>query len=103
MVIEWLTFAVDPDSRETFVRLDNEIWTAALSQHPGFISKEVWISPDLLDQVVLVVRWQTREQWKSIPQAELDAVERRFAAAVDFSYRIVDAREYQVRRYSAPS
>lgn len=103
MVIEWLTFAVDPDNRETFIRLDNEIWTAALSQYPGFISKEVWISPDLHDQVVLMVRWQTREQWKSIPQAELDATERRFDDAVEFSYRMIDAREYQVRRYPTPS
>ncbi|MBE9155497.1 TIGR03792 family protein [Nodosilinea sp. LEGE 06152] len=102
MVIEWLTFAVDPQNRETFIRLDNDIWTAALSQYPGFISKEVWISPDLHDQVVFMVRWQTREQWKSIPQAELDAVERRFDEAVEFDYRMIDAREYQVRRYPSP-
>lgn len=99
MVIEWLTFAVDPDSRETFIRLDNEIWTAALSQYPGFISKEVWISPDLLDQVVLVIRWQTREQWKAISPADLEAIERQFDEAADFSHRMIDSREYQVRRY----
>lgn len=102
MVIEWLTFAVDPENRETFVRLDNEIWTAALSQYPGFISKEVWISPDLLDQVVYVVRWQTREQWKAIPQADLEAIEKQFDEAANFSYRMIDAREYQVRRYPSP-
>ncbi|MBD1872652.1 TIGR03792 family protein [Nodosilinea sp. FACHB-131] len=102
MVIEWLTFAVDPENRETFVRVDNEIWTAALSQYPGFISKEVWISPDLLDQVVYVVRWQTREQWKAIPQADLEAIEKQFDAVVNFSYRMIDAREYQVRRYPSP-
>ncbi|MGB3199283.1 MAG: TIGR03792 family protein [Nodosilinea sp.] len=102
MVIEWLTFAVEPEHRETFIRLDNDIWTAALSQYPGFISKEVWISPDLHDQVVFMVRWQTREQWKSIPQEELDAVEREFDGAVEFNYRMIDAREYQVRRYPTP-
>jgi uncharacterized protein (TIGR03792 family) len=100
MVIEWLTFAVDPDNRETFIRLDNEIWTAALSEYPGYLSKEVWISPDLLDQVVFVVRWQTREQWKGIPQDVLDAIEQRFDQAVTFPYRMIDAREYQVRRYA---
>ncbi len=102
MVIEWLTFAVDPDNRETFIRLDNEIWTAALSQYSGFISKEVWISPDLLDQVVVVIRWQTREQWKGIPQAVLDEVQERFEAAANFPHRMIDAREYHVRRYPTP-
>jgi uncharacterized protein (TIGR03792 family) len=99
MVIEWLTFAVAPEHREAFIRIDNEIWTAALSQYPGYISKEVWISPDLHDQVVLIVRWQTREQWKAIAQELLDEVEARFRAAVGVSYRMIDAREYQVRRY----
>ncbi len=99
MVIEWLTFEVDPKNREKFIQLDDEIWTAALSQYPGFISKEVWISPNQLGQVVFVVHWQTREQWKSIPQDELDAVEERFHGAVEFDYTMVDSREYQVRRY----
>lgn len=99
MVIEWLTFAVDPDNRETFIRLDKEIWTVALSQYPGFISKEVWISPDLLDQVIIVIRWQTRAQWKAIPQDVLDAVQEKFEQAANFSHRMIDSREYQVRRY----
>jgi uncharacterized protein (TIGR03792 family) len=99
MVIEWLTFEVSPENRETFIQMDDAIWTAALSQYPGFISKEVWISPSQLGQVVLVVHWQTREQWKSIPQEELDAIEARFDEAVPFDYTMVDAREYQMRRY----
>jgi uncharacterized protein (TIGR03792 family) len=99
MVIEWLTFAVDPDNRETFIRLDKETWTVALSQYPGFISKEVWISPDLLDQVIIVIRWQTRQQWKAIPQDVLDAVQEQFEQAANFSHRMIDSREYQVRRY----
>ena len=99
MVIEWLTFEVDPENRERFIQLDDEFWTASLSQYPGFISKEVWISPDRLGQVVFVVHWQTREQWKSIPKKDLDAIEARFKGAVKFNYEMVDAREYQVRRY----
>jgi uncharacterized protein (TIGR03792 family) len=99
MVIEWLTFEVDPEYRETFVQIDDQIWTSSLSQYPGFISKEVWISPEYLGQVVLVVHWQTREQWKAIPQEELDAIEQRFSQAVSFDYALVEVREYQVRRY----
>jgi uncharacterized protein (TIGR03792 family) len=99
MVIEWLTFAVDPENRETFIRIDHDIWTAALSQYPGFVSKEVWISPDLHDQVIQVIRWQTREQWKAILQAELDALDHQFKEALGFDYRLIDSREYQVRRY----
>jgi uncharacterized protein (TIGR03792 family) len=99
MVIEWLTFAVAPDHRETFIRVDNEIWTAALSQYPGFIAKEVWISPDLADQVVTIIRWQTRDQWKAIPPADLEQIEQQFQTTFNLPYRMIDTREYQVRRY----
>jgi uncharacterized protein (TIGR03792 family) len=102
MVIEWLTFAVAPEHRETFIRVDHDIWTAALSQYPGFISKEVWISPDLNDQVIAVIRWQTREQWKAIPQADLKQIDAQFQAALGVPFRLIDAREYQVRRYPSP-
>lgn len=103
MVIEWLTFAIAPEHRETFIRLDSDIWTAALSQYPGFMGKEVWISPDLSDQVVSVIHWQTREQWKAIPEADLAEIDRRFKAALQVNYRLIDAREYQVRRYQGCS
>ncbi|MEB3289317.1 MAG: TIGR03792 family protein [Leptolyngbya sp.] len=102
MVIEWLTFVVPPQHRETFIRIDHDIWTSALSQYPGFLSKEVWISPDLNDQVIAVIRWQTREQWKAIPEADLAAIDQRFQATLGAPYRLIDAREYQVRRYPSP-
>lgn len=102
MVIEWLTFAVAPEHRETFIRVDHDIWTAALSQYPGFTSKEVWISPDLTDQVIAVIRWQTRAQWKAIPQDDLAQIDQRFQETLGVPYRLIDAREYQVRRYPSP-
>lgn len=102
MVIEWLTFAVAPEHRETFIRVDDDIWTTALGQYPGFIAKEVWISPNFSDQVVAVIRWQTRNQWKAIPQADLDRIDAAFQEALGVPYQLIDAREYQVRRYPSP-
>ena len=67
MVIEWLEFEVVPESREKFIEIDRRIWTATLKKFPGFLGKEVWVAPNQIDRVFLVIRWQTREQWKSIP------------------------------------
>jgi uncharacterized protein (TIGR03792 family) len=99
MVIEWLTFQVAPENREAFIKVDSEIWTAALSQCPGYISKEVWISPEQDDQVIFIVRWQTREQWKSISEDWLEEVTARFNKAVDFPHKMLESKEYQVRRH----
>lgn len=102
MVIEWLKFQVTPEQRERFVQQDAEIWTRALSQYPGFISKETWISPDNLAEVVAVIRWETFEQWQSIPPEDLERIEARFAEAMGDTYEIVESASYQVRKFYEP-
>ncbi|HIK15862.1 MAG TPA: TIGR03792 family protein [Leptolyngbyaceae cyanobacterium M33_DOE_097] len=100
MVIEWLKFKVDPNLREKFIQLDEEIWTTALASYPGYLGKEVWLDPSELDAIAFVIRWATRENWKSIPQAALDKVEASFAKAMgQGNYKLVEAKEYQIRKF----
>lgn len=99
MVIELLKFKVAPEHREQFIQKDAEIWTQALAGCPGFLGKEVWINPNEPTQVILVIRWATREQWKSIPLELLDAIEQQFAQQLGDSYQIVEVSEYQVRKF----
>lgn len=99
LVIEWLKFKVVAELREQFVQQDNEIWTAALATYPGFLGKEVWISPDDLTQIVTVVRWESAEQWHSIPPAELAQVEARFAAAMGDTYELMESAAFQQRKF----
>lgn len=99
MVIEWLTFEMAPENRSAFIERDTEIWTAALSRYPGYVSKEVWIAPDADNRVTMVIRWASREQWKAIPEAVLTQVTDRFDRAVGFDYSMVESKEYQVRRF----
>ena len=101
MVIEWLEFKVVPKFRERFVQIDREVWTATLEKYPGFLGKEVWLDPSKVDRVFLVIRWQTREQWKSIPQAILAETEREFAQKMGSNkYKFVGMKEYQIRKFN---
>ncbi|MUG96728.1 TIGR03792 family protein [Scytonema sp. UIC 10036] len=99
MVIELLKVKVPPAQREKFILKDAEIWTAALAKYPGFLEKEVWIDPNNATEVVLIVRWATREQWKAVPQADLEAIEQKFTQALGFPQNIVESEEYQVRKF----
>lgn len=74
MVIEFLRFEVEEAQRTAFLAADAAIWTAALSQYPGFMSKEVWVDQET-GHVVTMIRWATLEAWKSIPQSDLDAID----------------------------
>ncbi len=99
MVIEWLLFRVVPEAREKFIQQDEAIWTSTLSAYPGFLGKEIWLEPQKSDRITVVIRWQTREQWKSIPQDVLVATERQFAKVMGETYKTIDTAEYQIRKF----
>lgn len=98
MVVEWLRVRVDETLREQYVQKDDEIWTAALARYSSFMGKEVWISPDDLTEVVLIVRWSSYEEWQSIPTEDLERVEAEFAEAMGDTYEILESKRYQVRK-----
>lgn len=100
MVIEYLKFLVTPEKREEFIAKDREIWTPAIAEYPGFLSKEVWINPEIAEEIIIIVRWSTREQWKAIPTNFLAKIETEFANAVgENTYKLVESKEYQLRKF----
>ncbi|MGV2827073.1 TIGR03792 family protein [Myxosarcina sp. GI1(2024)] len=101
MVIEWLKFRVAPETREKFIRQDEAIWTATLSQQPGFVGKEVWLDPSKSNEVIFVIRWQSRQQWKAVPLEVLTATDRQFAEAMGGTqYKMLESKEFQIRKFS---
>lgn len=101
MVIEWLQFKVSPEYREKFVQKDQEIWTTTLARFPCFLGKEVWINPEVPDEVILVARWRTYEEWQSLPRPPLEEAERKFAEAMGANtYELMKLSSYQVRKFS---
>jgi uncharacterized protein (TIGR03792 family) len=95
VVIELLKFKIAADIQATFIQKDEEIWTTALANYPGFLAKEVWLNPKDSTEIICVIRWATKEQWQAIPLQELEAVEQKFAAAVGDTYELVESSEYQ--------
>ena len=100
MVIEWLKVQVAAEQRESFIQQDEQIWTAFLSQQPGFLGKEVWIDPKESNHVVFVIRWVDRESWKAIPPQLLADTDKRFAQTLgEVTHAIIETGEYQVRKF----
>ncbi len=101
MMIEWLKFQVPEALRERFIQVDEEIWTTALAQYPGFMGKEVWLSPEQPDEIVFVIQWGSLEAWKSIPETVLKATEQQFAEKLGHaSYTLAEAKAYQLRKFA---
>jgi uncharacterized protein (TIGR03792 family) len=97
VVVELLVVEVAAEDREKYLQIDREIWTKAIAQFAGFIDKEVWLNPDKPTEVNLIIRWRSREEWKSISPQLLKEIERQFALKMgSISHKIVESVEYQV-------
>ncbi len=95
-VVEWLRFEGVVD-RDRFIAVDEQVWTAALAQCPGFLSKAAWCPPQEPGTVIFVIHWQSRELWKGIDPAWLGAIEAEFQAQVAMAYQLVEVKEFQVQ------
>ncbi|MGD1705005.1 TIGR03792 family protein [Dapis sp. BLCC M229] len=97
MIIEWLQFKIEENSKEEFLQKDREIWTSFLALQMGFLRKEVWLDSYRGNEVIIIVYWESREQWKSISQVLLQETESKFREALGMeNYSLLDCREYEV-------
>lgn len=107
MIVEWLEFWLNPATRPLFLAEDARIWTPVLAAQSGFLRKEYWqptqgqgsTAIDLPDaeRLVTVIHWQSRELWKAIPIALLQATEAQFAQAVGAdNYKLLACQEFPV-------
>ncbi|MDH3295473.1 MAG: TIGR03792 family protein [Acidimicrobiia bacterium] len=74
MIVEFLTFDVDPIEREQWLRTEEQNWSRFLERQDGFVSKQIWQSADNETRIHAVIWWETLEKWKAIPQEALDEV-----------------------------
>ncbi|HSL73461.1 MAG TPA: TIGR03792 family protein [Ilumatobacteraceae bacterium] len=75
MVIEFLTFRVDPTERDAWMEVEEGAWSRFLERQPGFVRKQLWIDVDDEHHVHAMIEWESLDHWKSIPADELAAVD----------------------------
>lgn len=97
MYIEYLRFQIKPGFQARFLELDEKLWTQKLAENPGFHKKEVWLNPEDPTDLVVIVWWSSREQWKSITPEDVQAIDEQFTAAIgEGNSELIEAREYRL-------
>ena len=76
-VIEHLRLQVPQESREHWMVAERGSWEPWLKQQPGFLGRDLFWDP-ATEEGTLLIRWSSREAWKSISMAEVDTVQARF-------------------------
>ena len=81
-VIEQLRLRVPGPHRELWLQAEASSWQPWLEQQQGFLGRDLFWDPER-EEGLLLIRWNSREQWKAIPQAEVLRVQARFEAEVN--------------------
>ena len=77
VVVEHLRIKVPADGRQAWLQAEQGSWEPWLQKQDGFLGRELlWDSAR--EEGTLLIRWASREQWKAIPEAEVEAVQERF-------------------------
>ena len=80
-ITEQLRLRVPAEQRRIWLEAERATWEPWLAGQDGFLGRELLWDP-LHGEATLLIRWASREQWKAIPQDEIDAVQARFEAVV---------------------
>ena len=75
MVIEMLTFAIDPTQRDAWLAKEERVWSRFLERQPGFVRQEMWVSAGDDDEVHAVIWWESMQAWKAISAEAVAAVD----------------------------
>ncbi len=79
VVVEELRFRPAAEHLEPFLRRDHEVWTRFLTTQPGFVCKQVWLSPDR-SEVVMQIWWEDRACWKAVRPDAVEMIEEAMGA-----------------------
>ncbi len=75
MVIEWLTFDIEPEIRDRWMEVEEVNWSRYLEQRPGFISKQLWVDQSNPGQIHAVITWTDEETWLTVPAEDIVRVD----------------------------
>ncbi|MCU0260486.1 MAG: TIGR03792 family protein [Ilumatobacteraceae bacterium] len=76
MVIEFLTFEVDPPDRDHWLAVEERTWSRFLADQPGFVRKEVWLDPTEPQRIHAMIQWESEERWRAVSTEAIAAVDR---------------------------
>jgi uncharacterized protein (TIGR03792 family) len=76
-VVEHLRVKVPAEARQAWLEAERGSWDPWLERQPGYLGRDLLWDAER-EEGTLLIRWASRDQWKAIPAAEVEAVQERF-------------------------
>ena len=77
IVIEELRLKVPADAKAVWLNAEKEIWDPWLSSQEGFLGRQLFWDKEKEESLILVT-WESRKLWKSIPMSKVNVVQEKF-------------------------
>ena len=87
MVIEELRLKVPAASKAAWLNAEKEIWDPWLSSQEGFLGRQLFWDKEKEEALVLVA-WESKKLWKSIPMSKVNAVQEKFEDNVKTALKV---------------
>ena len=77
MVTEELRLQVSAEAKAAWLNAEKEIWEPWLSTQDGFLGRQLFWNKEK-EEALILVNWQSKKLWKSIPMSEVNVVQEKF-------------------------
>ncbi len=77
MIIEELRLKVPADAKAAWLEAEKEIWEPWLSSQNGFLGRQLFWDKEK-EEALILVNWESKKSWKSIPMSEVNIVQQKF-------------------------
>ena len=77
MVVEELRLKVPADVKAAWLNAEEEIWEPWLSSQDGFLGRQLFWDKEK-EEALILVSWESKKLWKSIPMSEVNIVQGKF-------------------------
>ena len=77
MVIEELRLKVPLAAKAAWLNGEKEVWDPWLSSQEGFLGRQLFWDKEK-EEALILVNWESKKLWKSIPISEVNVVQEKF-------------------------
>ena len=76
-IVEELRLSVPSELKETWLKAEKTVWEPWLSKQKGFMGRQIFWDKQKQEALILV-NWESKKLWKSIPMSEVNVVQETF-------------------------
>ena len=76
-IIEELRLKVPAASKAAWLTAEKEVWDPWLSSQKGFLGRQLFWDKEK-EEALILVNWESKKLWKSIPISEVNVVQEKF-------------------------